>query len=89
MYQCFTSPKLEVFKSYFQQLIPPHNHESRTRLNNVPNIPRMRLSKFKSSFLYNAIVHYNDLPADIKNCQSILTFKHKLKIFIKDSTHSS
>ena len=89
MYQCFTSPKLEVFKSYFQQLIPPHNHETRTRLNNVLNIPRMRLSKFKSSFVYNAIVHYNDLPADIKNCQNVCTFKRKLKKFIKDSTHSS
>ena len=51
----------------------------RTRLSNVLNIPRMRLSKFKSSFLYNAIVHYNDLPADIKNCQSAsATFKRKL-----------
>ena len=79
--QSFTSPKLEVFKSYFQQLIPPHNHETRTRLNNVLNIPRMRLSKFKSSFLYNAIVHYIDLPADIKNCRSISTFKRKLTKF--------
>ena len=58
MYQSFTSPKLEVFKSHFQQLIPPYNHVTRTRLINVLNIPRMRLSKFKSSFLYNAIVHY-------------------------------
>ena len=47
------------------------------------------MSKFKSSFLYNAIVHYNDLPADIKNCQSISTFKRKLKKFIKDSTEYS
>ena len=89
MNQCFTSPKLEVFRSYFQQLIPPHNHETRTRLNNFLNIHRMRLFKFKSSFLYNSIFHYNDLPADIKNCQSICTFKRKLNKFIKDSTHSS
>ena len=39
--------KTGSLKSYFQQLIPPHNHETRTRLNNVLNIPRMRLSKFK------------------------------------------
>ena len=86
MYQCFTSPKLEDFKSYFQKLIPPHSNETRTRLNNNLNITRMKLSKFKSSFIYNAIVHYNDLPADIKNCQSISTFKCKLKKFIKNST---
>ena len=46
----------------------------------------MRLSKFKSSFLYHAIVHYNDLPADIKNCQSISIFKRKLKKFINTLT---
>ena len=88
MYQCFTSPKHEIFKSYFQQYIPPHDHETRTRSNNVLNIPHMRLSKFKSSLLYNANVHYNDLPADIKNGRSNFTFKSELKIFIKDSTHS-
>ena len=39
----------------------------------------MRLSKFKSSFLYNAIVHYNDLPADIKTTEVTLIQKRKLK----------
>ena len=41
------------------------------------------------SYTYNENVHYNDLPADIKNSQSISTFKRNLKKNIKDSTHSS
>ena len=43
------------------------------------NFPNLRLSKLKTSFFYNSIKFWNQIPSDIKSAQNLKLFKNILK----------
>ena len=54
-------------------------HSYNTRHNQNLATPRYNLTKTQSSFVYNAIHAWNNIPLEIKNCNSLNTFKSHLK----------
>ena len=47
------------------------------------NLPHFRINSVKFNFQYQALLHWNNLPANIKNAKSIGVFK---KLFIDYTT---
>ena len=60
-----------------------HAYSTRNRGNIVPSFQRLTLTQQSVSYAAPSI--WNDLPADLKECASIGTFKKKLKHFIVGS----
>ena len=68
------------FKEKFQQLVPAHLHDTRSRAQNNLNIPFFRTNKGQNSFMFQAILTWNNLPASIKIPNiSLHVFKKRLK----------
>ena len=83
-------PLIRFFKYYklsesqnFKTKIENHqtNHSYSTRHSRALNfnIPNLRLTKLKTSFLYNSIKFWNKIPSDIKSAQNLNPFKKYLK----------
>ena len=65
---------------FHDRLIPHtnnHNHHTRNRNNLV--LPQYTKATTQSSFLYQSINEWNNVPTPIQNSQSIYSFKRKLK----------
>ena len=56
-------------------------HSYNTRHNHNLTAPRYNLTKSHSSFLYNSIHEWNLVPSEIKNCNTLKTFKAHLRRF--------
>ena len=54
-------------------------HSYNTRFNQHLAVPRYNLTKSQSSFLYRAIQEWNLIPPEIKNCNTLKTFKSHLR----------
>ena len=67
----------------FKTKIEKHqtNHSCSTRQSMALNLnfQNLRLSKLKTSFLYNSIKFWNKIPSDIKSAQNLNLFKKYLK----------
>ena len=46
------------------------------------DIPKLNLEFSKKSFLYSGAKLWNDIPLDIRNSPTVLTFKKKLKDYL-------
>jgi len=98
MFEYFTAIKFyKIIKlnqhSYFRcaidNLLPVHNHS--TRFNNLLqyNVPFYSKSKCQKSFLNQSIAIWNNLPYNLKQCNSFSTFKRELKQLLLTSETSS
>ena len=68
------------FQEKFQQFVPAHSHETRSRAQNNLNTPLFRTNKCQNSFIFQAILTWNSLPTSIKIPNiSLPVFKKKLK----------
>ena len=56
-----------------------HSYNTRHSMARNLNFPNLRLSKLKTSFLYNSIKFWNKIPSDIKYAQNLFLFKKYLK----------
>ena len=56
-----------------------HNYSTRNSARNNLIVPRCNTSRTQSSFMYQSISEWNSLPDDIRTCETISRFKHKLK----------
>jgi hypothetical protein len=73
------------FFTKIQNLIPSHNYRTRFSVDEKINLPKTSITRCKSSFMYCAVVAWNGLPQDIRNCASVFSFKRKLKKLLVDS----
>ena len=49
------------------------------------HVPFPRLEMFRNTFLYNGASLWNELPNDLKDSQTVVSFKKKLKYLIRHS----
>jgi len=78
----FKSVKLDHhqhFTAIFDSLRPSHNHDTRFGALNY-NIPHYSKTKCNRSFQYQAINIWNSLSDDLKRCDSLDSFKGRLKV---------
>ena len=70
---------------YLCNLFVRVQHERSMRSNSLNRLkpPTIKLKSYgKRSFMYAGAVEWNELPLDIKNCESVSAFKTKLKTYL-------
>ena len=67
------------FKTKIENHQTNHSYNTRHSMALNLNCPNLRLSKLKTSFLYNSIKFWNKIPSDIKSAQNLNLFKKYLK----------
>ena len=67
------------FKTKIENHQTNHSYNTRHSMARKLNCPNLRLSKLKTSFLYNSIKFWNKIPSDIKSAQNLNLFKKYLK----------
>ena len=55
-----------------------HNYSTRNSHRNNLIVPQCNTSRTQSSFIYQSISEWNGLPDDLRTCETISRFKHKL-----------
>ena len=81
--------KHEPSPSYLHQLFPTTYSTSRVLRSNTQdnlNIPRPNTEKFKHRFQYSGARLWNDLPANIRNSNSLYSFKNSMLKHIKSKS---
>jgi hypothetical protein len=74
--QCMDRNVCSNFHNYFERL----QHVKNTRNNGISvRIPKIRLESTKLAFYYNGAIEFNKLPKDIREIDSFMLFKRKLK----------
>ena len=74
MFQCIQGAAIPHFTSYINNV----EHKYNTR-GNLSTLPKVRTEAARKSFMFQGPVCYNDVPVDIRNLNSLIMFKHKLK----------
>jgi len=70
------------FDNILNNLVPSHTHSTRFSVCNKYNRPRYCKTKCQRSFVYQSICIWNGLPAEIKECSTLGTFKKRLKNYL-------
>ena len=70
------------YAKYFNQL-PTHSILTRFNSNNLFTIPKIKVSKYCSSFIYSSIKYWNRLSSDTRNIKKPNKFKKKLITVIR------
>ena len=70
------------YAKYFNQL-PTHSILTRFNSNNLFTIPKIKVSKYCSSFFYSSIKYWNRLSSDTRNIKRPNKFKKKLNTIIR------
>ena len=73
----------ESLADQLNQLRPDHNYSTRFEQTLNFNIPKYKKATSHRSFLYRGVSLWNSLPIDVKNCNSLISFKGKLKHHLK------
>ena len=69
----------ESTQDLFEKCDNIHSYDTRAISSQNFYIPRMRTSKGQSSFVFSGASIWNELPTQVKQAQSIDSFKEKLK----------
>ena len=83
VHKCRKVNYFSEFKKKLQSCSSIHSHE--TRNNNQLRVPLEKLKLCQKSYKYIRIKLWNDLNEDIRNINSIITFKKKIKILLIES----
>ena len=74
----YTQPSIDLPSAIrFQPVASRHTHNTRHNHNLVT--PRYNLTKSQSSFVFNSIRAWNSLPDEVLTCNSLPSFKSRLK----------
>ena len=74
--QCMDRNVCNNYHDYFERI----QHVKNTRNNGISvRIPKIRLESTKCAFYYNRAIEFNKLPKDIREIDSFMLFKRKLK----------
>jgi len=79
-YKCINHNQHRYFLSIFNDYLPDHDHNTRFSSANNLNIPDVRLTRCRASFVFNAVSIWNTLPYELKIQPSLIEFKKSLKI---------
>ena len=86
---CFYKMLKSQSPKYFYSIIPIRNMSYRTRqCNKIPAI-NVKHDFFKNTFFPSTIMEWNKLDWEIKNSESIVTFKKRILSFIRPSANST
>ena len=86
---CFYKILKSQSPKYLYSIIPIHNMSYRTRqCNKIPAI-NVKHDFFKNTFFPSTIMEWNKLDWEIKNSESIVTFKKRILSFIRPSANST
>ena len=86
---CFYKILKSQSPKYLYSIIPIHNMSYRTRqCNKIPAI-NVKHDFFKNTFFPSTIMEWNKLDWEIKNSESIVTFKKRILSFIRPSASST
>ena len=86
---CFYKLLTSQSPKYLYSIIPIHNMSYRTRqCNKIPEI-NVKHDFFKNTFFPSTIMKWNKLDWEIKNSESIATFKKRILSFIRSSANST
>ena len=80
MYRIVNKQYHHFIQDRFQEFQVVHRHETRFKFDMKVNIPKIRISKSKQCFLFQATIEWNNVPSDIRNSCNLKTFKKKLKL---------
>ena len=80
LYQFLNSSTPEYLSSRFQYLTSHHNLNTRSRLEETLTIPLHHTSLYSSSFTIATACLWNSLPTDLRDFQTLNTFKNRLII---------
>ena len=83
VHKCTKENYFPEFKKKLQTSSSIHSYE--TRNNNQLRVPLEKLKLCQKSYKYISIKLWNDVNEDIKNINSIITFKKKVKILLIES----
>ena len=77
MYKCMNN----LAPSYLSQLFTKRSqtHSFLTRNRDSLQLPRCRTALAQQSFVFRGVTIWNSLPEELRNCSSIVSFKHQLK----------
>ena len=85
---CFYKILKSQSPKYLYSIIPIHNMSYRTRqCNKIPAI-NVKHDFFKNTFFPSTIMEWNKLDWEIKNSESVVTFKKRILSFIRPSASS-
>jgi len=82
MFKIVKSGQHPYFNNILNHLVPQHAHRTRFSMCDSFNTPFYHKSKSQKGFLYQSISNWNTLPADIKSCQTLDSFKRGLKKYL-------
>ena len=86
---CFYKILKSQSPKYLYSIIPIHNMSYRTRqCNKIPAI-NVKHDFFKNTYFPSTIMEWNKLDWEIKNSESIVTFKKRILSFIRPSANST
>ena len=86
---CFYKILTSQSPKYLYSIIPIYNMSYRTRqCNKIPAI-NAKHDFFKNTFFPSTIMEWNKLDWEIKNSESIATFKKRIRSFIRSSANST
>ena len=86
MFRIIRERKHVHFTQKIDNQLIPHNHETRSRVNNKLVIPRYSKSKCQNALIFRGIKLWNTTPEDIKQSANLARFKKYLKRFILSSS---
>ena len=82
MYKLFNTASHSSFEQRIDKLLPRHDVATRFESSFKLNFPPMRKAVSRKSFLFRGVMFWNSIPHDIKNCNSLYSFKQKLKSYL-------
>ena len=80
IHKCTKNNYFLEFKTKLLNNFSVHSYE--TRINNLLRLPFVRLKLCQKSYLYMSIKLWNNVNVDIRNLNSIIPFKKKVKILL-------
>lgn len=78
-YNYYILGKSEPFFCKIAANQPTHSHNTRHSNDDRINVPEVNVSRYYSSFVYQGIKLWNDLPSDLRRNKSFVSFKCRLR----------
>ena len=80
LFKYFMKNESSHFHAKYSNQLPKHSISTRFNRNNLFTIPKIKVSRYRSSFFYSSINYWNKLTREIRNIKKFNEFKHKLKL---------
>ena len=72
-------PLSRAFMADHREISTVKIHQYNTRNKGVPNLPNIKNTRYRRSFLFQAVSHYSKLPHELTNLRNLPLFVKKCK----------